>query len=124
MIRRPPRSTRTDTLFPYTTLFRAGHAAGAARHLPGRRRRLLDPRLGRRRGADRAERGVGGDGAFRRAERAGQSGAGGRLRGAGAGQAAGVTRVLWWTPPPRDDALDASLFGRNFLPVPLLLSRT
>src|SRR3546814_3763628 len=28
MIRRPPRSTRTDTLFPYTTLFRAwgGHA--------------------------------------------------------------------------------------------------
>src|SRR3546814_18872046 len=28
MIRRPPRSTRTDTLFPYTTLFRA--AAGAA----------------------------------------------------------------------------------------------
>src|SRR3546814_7504425 len=23
MIRRPPRSTRTDTLFPYTTLFRA-----------------------------------------------------------------------------------------------------
>src|SRR3546814_4746138 len=29
MIRRPPRSTRTDTLFPYTTLFRSGaHAAG------------------------------------------------------------------------------------------------
>src|SRR3546814_14676770 len=28
MIRRPPRSTRTDTLFPYTTLFRA-LAAGA-----------------------------------------------------------------------------------------------
>src|SRR3546814_4923633 len=28
MIRRPPRSTRTDTLFPYTTLFRsAGRAA-------------------------------------------------------------------------------------------------
>src|SRR3546814_5355218 len=26
MIRRPPRSTRTDTLFPYTTLFRS-HAA-------------------------------------------------------------------------------------------------
>src|SRR3546814_13193914 len=24
MIRRPPRSTRTDTLFPYTTLFRCG----------------------------------------------------------------------------------------------------
>src|SRR3546814_12607424 len=28
MIRRPPRSTRTDTLFPYTTLFRS--AAGIA----------------------------------------------------------------------------------------------
>src|SRR3546814_17459744 len=26
MIRRPPRSTRTDTLFPYTTLFRSGVA--------------------------------------------------------------------------------------------------
>src|SRR3546814_10059284 len=37
MIRRPPRSTRTDTLFPYTTLFRSGtytwdpSASGAAR---------------------------------------------------------------------------------------------
>src|SRR3546814_8400991 len=29
MIRRPPRSTRTDTLFPYTTLFRSGVAVGA-----------------------------------------------------------------------------------------------
>src|SRR3546814_8854963 len=27
MIRRPPRSTRTDTLFPYTTLFRSRQAA-------------------------------------------------------------------------------------------------
>src|SRR3546814_1304108 len=27
MIRRPPRSTRTDTLFPYTTLFRSGAVA-------------------------------------------------------------------------------------------------
>src|SRR3546814_8769317 len=25
MIQRPPRSTRTDTLFPYTTLFRSAH---------------------------------------------------------------------------------------------------
>src|SRR3546814_5515546 len=42
MIRRPPRSTRTDTLFPYTTLFRsiradivrsgAAWAAGKGRH--------------------------------------------------------------------------------------------
>src|SRR3546814_20365209 len=30
MIRRPPRSTRTDTLFPYTTLFRSEHFSGSA----------------------------------------------------------------------------------------------
>src|SRR3546814_4981301 len=30
MIRRPPRSTRTDTLFPYTTLFRSPFAGGGA----------------------------------------------------------------------------------------------
>src|SRR3546814_7674414 len=31
MIRRPPRSTRTDTLFPYTTLFRSLDRHGRAR---------------------------------------------------------------------------------------------
>src|SRR3546814_10938670 len=31
MIRRPPRSTRTDTLFPYTTLFRSGRSAAGRR---------------------------------------------------------------------------------------------
>src|SRR3546814_2934079 len=35
MIRRPPRSTRTDTLFPYTTLFRSQR-----RHQPGGADRL------------------------------------------------------------------------------------
>src|SRR3546814_18285360 len=30
MIRRPPRSTRTDTLFPYTTLFRSPEVVGPA----------------------------------------------------------------------------------------------
>src|SRR3546814_3054489 len=30
MIRRPPRSTRTDTLFPYTTLFRSQRSSKAA----------------------------------------------------------------------------------------------
>src|SRR3546814_7140545 len=46
MIRRPPRSTRTDTLFPYTTLFRsldrldpAGKAVG--RHQPFPRRFII-----------------------------------------------------------------------------------
>src|SRR3546814_3817867 len=33
MIRRPPRSTRTDTLFPYTTLFRSHHC-GAQQPVP------------------------------------------------------------------------------------------
>src|SRR3546814_2857059 len=32
MIRRPPRSTRTDTLFPYTTLFRSRHAPKILAH--------------------------------------------------------------------------------------------
>src|SRR3546814_7198787 len=41
MFRRPPRSTRTDTLFPYPTLFRS-------------RRQHRDPR--RHRGADRRDR--------------------------------------------------------------------
>src|SRR3546814_1071775 len=52
MIRRPPRSTRTDTLFPYTTLFRS-HAApvadardvnfqGVARHHRLAETRLVD----------------------------------------------------------------------------------
>src|SRR3546814_14006216 len=36
MIRRPPRSTRTDTLFPYTTLFRSSGRAGRCRfHVSG-----------------------------------------------------------------------------------------
>src|SRR3546814_1964950 len=40
MIRRPPRSTRTDTLFPYTTLFRSPHtrkktAGGVQRFMAG-----------------------------------------------------------------------------------------
>src|SRR3546814_12496123 len=36
MIRRPPRSTRTDTLFPYTTLFRSGdpNLGGAGIEVP------------------------------------------------------------------------------------------
>src|SRR3546814_442064 len=34
MIRRPPRSTRTDTLFPYTTLFRSNRAERALLEVP------------------------------------------------------------------------------------------
>src|SRR3546814_7894448 len=54
MIRRPPRSTRTDTLFPYTTLFRSDvalHVAGQAdldlaRRLAVGIERLLRPKVG------------------------------------------------------------------------------
>src|SRR3546814_4427317 len=48
MIRRPPRSTRTDTLFPYTTLFRSPvsrHHAGAASLGAEARRRPPGPGL-------------------------------------------------------------------------------
>src|SRR3546814_11749658 len=48
MIRRPPRSTRTDTLFPYTTLFRSFHLVPAEL----RRRRHVAHRAVQRGGAE------------------------------------------------------------------------
>src|SRR3546814_11444277 len=45
MIRRPPRSTRTDTLFPYTTLFRSEHLAEALDHLGQARREFEGQRV-------------------------------------------------------------------------------
>src|SRR3546814_18648702 len=61
MIRRPPRSTRTDTLFPYTTLFRSKDARRisgradqeGARHAHGRPGGRSRPP----RGADRLSQG-------------------------------------------------------------------
>src|SRR3546814_10545604 len=53
MIRRPPRSTRTDTLFPYTTLFRSIHHHIAAR---AQRRDGVAAGIGRR--GERDVRGV------------------------------------------------------------------
>src|SRR3546814_8822101 len=44
MIRRPPRSTRTDTLFPYTTLFRSAHHSGALHADTVRRSRIVPVR--------------------------------------------------------------------------------
>src|SRR3546814_11472706 len=49
MIRRPPRSTRTDTLFPYTTLFRSPYTQALLSAVPdvkqaaigGRRERIM-----------------------------------------------------------------------------------
>src|SRR3546814_8363392 len=63
MIRRPPRSTRTDTLFPYTTLFRSPVAAAGRTALrPGRpvrlRARAVADRAGERRGDRPAGAGV------------------------------------------------------------------
>src|SRR3546814_14148699 len=58
MIRRPPRSTRTDTLFPYTTLFRSHetvqqvHIAGGV--VPGNRVSHPDGRRHRYRVGDAA----------------------------------------------------------------------
>src|SRR3546814_12701311 len=50
MIRRPPRSTRTDTLFPYTTLFRSelfpAHAGPSPAHRAVERRHLRHPLIG------------------------------------------------------------------------------
>src|SRR3546814_11931984 len=46
MIRRPPRSTRTDTLFPYTTLFRSSRSERSPRRVPPRRHRQEPPQNG------------------------------------------------------------------------------
>src|SRR3546814_10142727 len=61
MIRRPPRSTRTDTLFPYTTLFRS---LGAVRpgQRPGRLRQLRRTHVVGRRVAEVAHQGDGSGG--------------------------------------------------------------
>src|SRR3546814_5723163 len=57
MIRRPPRSTRTDTLFPYTTLFRSRFASPAPRFEKG----MTGYRFGREGGSNgQHNRGLGG----------------------------------------------------------------
>src|SRR3546814_16221315 len=43
MIRRPPRSTRTDTLFPYPTLFRSLRDTRQPARQRDRARRIVDP---------------------------------------------------------------------------------
>src|SRR3546814_2289161 len=61
MIRRPPRSTRTDTLFPYTTLFRSEAGNDRHRNRPALLRTVRPvgtqelPALGRHLGAGRSE---------------------------------------------------------------------
>src|SRR3546814_5572545 len=74
MIRRPPRSTRTDTLFPYTTLFRSGEDA-----------RTLRKRL---------DRPVSAAGAFLSESEGGGDQRRGALSGAHSGAGAGSSRQL------------------------------
>src|SRR3546814_19474765 len=78
--RLPPRSTRTDTLCPYTTLFRsgAGAAGGAGRGAAGGGGQADDAGVGR--GGERIGRGAG----------VGAVGAGGSR---GAGRRAGIARA-------------------------------
>src|SRR3546814_289488 len=54
MIRRPPRSTRTDTLFPYTTLFRS-HLVDLVGGEAGVRKRAFDGGGAERRRGDAGE---------------------------------------------------------------------
>src|SRR3546814_10942561 len=64
MIRRPPRSTRTDTLFPYTTLFRSiGRTRMGALHV----RQVIAALVGDRQdeGASLVTRGLFGEGCLR-----------------------------------------------------------
>src|SRR3546814_9378589 len=90
MIRRPPRSTRTDTLVPYTTLFRSATASDDARLAHGgrsapnegpvfcrHRRAAVDPRLF---GADRRRRSAGADGCTLDRRAAGRKKSAPRLR--------------------------------------------
>src|SRR3546814_13592502 len=97
MRRRPPRSTRTDTLFPYTTLFRSDPARrrDPSPCLSGVER---DPRAGR--GGDGGDDAGGDDtrdaGAYRPAAR-GRPGDGGDLFSGPCGRAAARERAA----PPR-----------------------
>src|SRR3546814_12600776 len=87
MIRRPPRSTRTDTLFPYTTLFRSDlDCAGA-----GRRAGVPD--------AEFLQRLCGGLGPLRRAPGEGD----GRVRG-----------PVFGLRPPLDGDLAGDPAGRRY----------
>src|SRR3546814_7342760 len=85
MIRPPPNSTRTDTLFPYTTLFRSGHFLQffLAHRFHHRFRRALKLAFGRV------------------AALGGQGGAGGLLLGLGLGGHGVLLPRVWNTPAKR-----------------------
>src|SRR3546814_21004463 len=99
MIRRPPRSTRTDTLFPYTTLFRSSRRRG---------RCAADPR--------RAAVRTGGDGAggarVRHSARIAVGPVQFRIGSDWAGPVAALEPL--YAAYPRDDARPADATGRLF----------
>src|SRR3546814_15291024 len=76
MIRRPPRSTRTDTLFPYTTLFRS--LGGDLGDLGGLLAQAQDMLAAQADAAEREVEGVAGGGVV-------------RIRATGTGQVLAVT---------------------------------
>src|SRR3546814_16711402 len=85
MIRRPPKSTRTDTLFPYTTLFRS--SLPFLRLSRGQNHRREHPRGGKSAQQDRSS---GGERAASRID--------------GAPNFAAVSAALRSTPPPTKSA--------------------
>src|SRR3546814_11733246 len=90
MIRRPPRSTRTDTLFPYTTLFRSGRAEGRGH----RSLYVRSQRLSRRRPGAAAQCGADAQCQDRGAKaRTGQGGAGMQMREIRGGAAEQIGRA-------------------------------
>src|SRR3546814_10761552 len=92
MIRRPPRSTRTDTLFPYTTLFRSAFDELAGRRMAGMLAMLhrFRHRLVGRRGGRCSSLGEDGRGGGDR----GTAGGGGHQRGGKQGAELGHGRLL------------------------------
>src|SRR3546814_4227800 len=68
MIRRPPRSTRTDALFPYTTLFRSSRRQSPRLPSARRSRRATKGRSGKRRARSTNRCGIDGQSVGRRSE--------------------------------------------------------
>src|SRR3546814_6616693 len=85
MMRRPPRATRTDTLFPYTTLFRSPHAGDPH---AGAGRRLARPGEPPRRSSGAAQAAAGRGGVPDAGLQAGERGERRRRRAAGGGDTA------------------------------------
>src|SRR3546814_15249493 len=102
MIRRPPRSTRTDTLFPYTTLFRSLNGAGASWRVSALAAAPKGNATAAARHADSSRRRrAGKDGTDKATPRSGRAVAAGKAAGRGGWRLAQVTtktKASQWTP--------------------------